>query len=91
MKVTLVGMERINYKKKDGTEVDGIQLHITKEPLPTKQAVTIGKLTEGIYISSRAQALFAKVRDFKPPCDIDLQYEIDGRYPVLVDITKISH
>ena len=90
MKVTLVGMERINYKKKDGTPVDGIQLHITKDPVPTKQASCIGKLTEGIYISARAEALFAKVRDFKPPCDIDLQYEIDGRYPVLVDIRKVT-
>lgn len=48
MKVTIVGIENVDYTKKDGTKVSGKNVHYTT-PLSNGIGVTVG--TE--YISSR--------------------------------------
>lgn len=49
MKVVVVGIEKINYQKKDGTRVDGYNLHFTS-PLEDNRG-SIGSKAGTQYVS----------------------------------------
>lgn len=49
MKAVIVGLEKIDYKKTDGTEVDSVRIHVER-----KDPNVVGTCVEPIYISTKA-------------------------------------
>lgn len=87
MKAKVVGLEYVNYtKKKDGSKVSGISVHIQKDPSPDKLNNFKGKETSTVWISEASTDLFNKARILPLDCTVDFIYDFDGRYSYLSDL-----
>lgn len=88
MRMNLIGLEGVDYTKSDGQRVVGIKAHVTHGFAKSKQNVK-GLATESIWISSNSE-LFEKAKSFPCPAEINVEYEIDGRFSRLSDINIIK-
>lgn len=87
MKANLLGLECVDYTKKDGNRCSGVKLYISKEFSSNSSGK--GIMTDSIWVSSSAGTLYKKVQSFDVPSQIDVQYELNGRFAQLVDINLI--
>lgn len=85
IKLKLVGYEKIEYTKKDGTEVKGAKLHVVydvnDEGYDNIDKV-VGQPVEAIYVSSSVPVPALKVGD-----NIDVRF---NRYNRPVKVTVVS-
>ena len=88
MIVKLLGVEGVDYTKKDGTSVIGLKFYVSRNFSINKKNVK-GVMTEDIYISSRSP-LFEKVVNYDVGKEYRVDYEVNGKFSQLIDIIPLA-
>jgi len=91
MLAKVLGKESVSFiDEKTKEKVEGIKLHIAKDPPEKKIMSSQGKLVDTVWISRSKEQLFKLCSTLPCNSECDLRYDSDGKRAFLVDIKVIK-